>query len=377
MKKILYVINHMDWFWSHRLPLAQGAKARGYHVIVAATGASQDTKLKEMGFEGAELPAADQGFGPAQLLKIICAISVLLAKHKPDIMHAITIKYAFLAGLAARLHSKTRPVFTIAGLGYLFSGEGLKPKILRTLITPYLWYALRHKKGEVIFQNPDDRDIMVSRGFARTAQTHLILGSGVDISAFDSAEEPDDSTQPVVVMPTRLVHDKGVAVFVEAARLLKERGMDARFQIAGGLTAHNPLAISKDEMEEMVKDGATEWLGKIEDMPALLQSAHVIAYPSYYREGIPKVLLEACAIGRAIVTTDHPGCREAVHHGENGLLVPIKDPQTTANAIELLLKDGTKRKAMAAQSRKRAENAFDVNLIVDQTLKVYDFALQS
>lgn len=360
----------MEWFWSHRLPLARGAQEEGWDVIVAATGASTDSKLAEMGFTGLELPPSDQGFLPFAVLKIISRISQILARHRPDLMHAITIKYAFFAGLAARLHPRVACVFTIAGLGYLFSGEGFKPKILRLFVSPYLRAALRRKKAHVIFQNPDDRAIMISRGLVHESRTHLILGSGVDIAVFKAMPEPDDK-EPLIVMPTRLVHDKGVAVFVEAARLLKKRAVPARCQIAGGVTAHNPLAISAEEMRAMTADGAAEWLGKVEDMPGLLQRATLIVYPSYYREGIPKVLLEAAATGRAIVTTDHPGCREAVAHHENGLLVPVKDPVATADAIHLLLQDREKRHAMAYRSRERAEKEFDVRLIVRQTLDVY------
>jgi glycosyltransferase involved in cell wall biosynthesis len=179
---------------------------------------------------------------------------------------------------------------------------------------------------------------------------------------------------PVVLLPTRLIREKGVIVFIEAARILKARGVNAKFQIAGGMEGHNPNKISKEEMETLTADGATEWLGRVTDMPALYASAALIAYPSYYREGVPKVLLESAAMGKAIITTDHPGCREAVADNDNGLLVPVKDAQATADAIETLLKDPVRRKEMGARSRERAEKEFDVRLIVDQTLKVYEAA---
>ena len=372
--RILYIINHMDWFWSHRLPLALGAQKKGYEVIVAATGASQDPKLKDLGFTGVELPSTTDGPLPLALLRVIGAIGGILAQHKPDLMHAITIKYAFLAGIAARMRPVTRYVFTIAGLGYLFSGEGLKPKILRNALAPYFWFAFRNPKTRLIFQNPDDLRIMVGRGFANAVRSYLILGSGVDLSVFPHIEE-EAAEPPLVVMPTRLVHDKGVSVFVRAAQLCRERGVEAQFQIAGGITANNPLAITEDEMSAMTADGAVTWLGKVSDMPGLLARSSVIAYPSHYREGVPKVLLEACATGRAIVTTDHPGCREAVADNDNGLLVPIKNPEATADAIETLLREKMTRQSMGLRSRARAEEEFDVHLIVEKTLEVYDSAL--
>ncbi len=368
--KLLYIINHIDWFWSHRLPLAQGAQKDGYEVYVAVTDSTKDKKLAQQNFTGLELPPSDQGFTPLTILKTIWAMHKLMAEQKPDIVHAITLKYAFMAGLAARSHPHIKIVHTIAGLGYLFSGEGMKPKILRTLIGPFLKLALKGCNTELIFQNPDDMSLLISREFARKEQCHLIRGSGVDVQQFAPTEGAEE-TPPLVVMPTRLVHDKGVAVFVEAARLLKSRGVNAHFQIAGGITTNNPLAISQKDMEEMVADGAAQWLGKVSDMPDLLGRASLIAYPSYYREGIPKVLLEACAMGKAIITTDHPGCREAVAHNDNGLLVPIKNAAALADAIAELLQDNQRRNKMGRRSRQRAEAEFDVRLIVEKTLEVY------
>lgn len=373
-KKLLFVINHIDWFWSHRLPLARGARGRGWKVAVAVTGAGRDARLAEQGFDGLDLPPADRGFGPLAVLKIICAVYVLIKREKPDIVHAITLKYAFLAGLAARLVPDVKIVHTVAGLGYLFSGEGLKPKVLRLAVGPFLKCALKSPRAQVIFQNPDDRDLMIRRGFVRPAQCHLIRGSGVDLDAFPFTEEPAVAP-PVVLMPTRLVHDKGIAVFIEAAKILHAEGVNARYQIAGGVTRNNPLAISEPEMKAMIEGSPVEWLGRIDDMPALFAASTLICYPSYYGEGVPKVLLEAAASGRAIVTTDHPGCREAVRDGENGLLVPVRDARATADALAALLRDNARRGQMGRAGRKMAEEEFDVRRIVGETLGVYDAAL--
>lgn len=370
-KKLIYIINHMDWFWSHRLPLALGAQDAGWDVIVAATGATKDEKLAAHGFGAAELPDAAQGFMPLTVLKTMRAVQALIRQENPVLIHAITLKYAFIAGLAARLFPELRCVYTIAGLGYLFSGEGAKPKILRLAVGPFLKIALKHPKAHIIFQNPDDQALMIRRGFVRAENTALIRGSGVDTAVFKPAAEKP-KLPPIVVMPTRLVHDKGVAVFVAAARILKKRGIEARFQIAGGVTTNNPLAISAQDMKDMTRDGSVEWLGKVNDMPGLLAKATLVAYPSYYREGVPKVLLEAAAMGKAIVTTDHPGCREAVADGVNGLLVPVKDASALADAIADLLAHPDKREAMEKAGRDRAVAEFDVRLVVGETLALYN-----
>lgn len=363
-KKLFLVINHIDWFWSHRLPLAKGAQKQGWGVSVAVTGAKDDPNFAPQHFTGYELPAG----GAA---KIIWAIHKILKRARPNIIHAITLKYAFLAGLAARFDRRVQVVHTLAGLGYLFSGQGAKPQILRALIGPFLKLALKHKRAHLIFQNPDDMALMIRRGFATAERSTLIRGSGVDLDEFPLTSLPNDE-RPIILMPTRLVHEKGVAVFIEAAKILKARGLDARFQIAGGLSPNNPSAISESEMRAMLSGSDVEWLGKITDMPRLYQSARLICYPSYYGEGVPKVLLEAAATGRAIVTTDHPGCREAVQHGVSGMLVPVKDALSCADAVQSLLEDPERLEAMSRASHDLAARDFAVDSVVERTLKIYE-----
>ncbi len=375
-KKLLYIINHIDWFWSHRLPLAQGAQQDGWDVCVAVTGGAQNARLTEHHFTGLELPASDRGFMPFRILKIMWRIWTILQQEKPDLVHAITLKYAFLAGLPARFCKDIRIVFTIAGLGYLFSGEGLKPAVLRILVGPFLKLALKHPRAHIIFQNPDDMALMIQRGFATRDNSTLILGSGVDLRHFPFAQEPDHTTAPLVLMPTRLVRDKGLAVFVEAAKIVHTRGISARFEIAGSLTHNNPLALTEQDMHTLLDNSPVIWLGKVDDMPELLARCALVCYPSWYGEGIPKVLLEACATGRAIVTTDHAGCRETVTQGQNGLLVPVKDPYATAEAMITLLQNPALRRDMGKKSRARAERDFDVRLITRNTLDVYHTVLK-
>lgn len=369
-RKLLFVINHIDWFWSHRLPLAKGAQAEGWDVSVAVTGAQDDADLAPQHFRGYELPTPEHGFAPLTVFKIIRRIHEVIKEEKPELLHAITLKYAFLAGLVARFHKDLRVVHTLAGLGYLFSGEGAKPKILRMLIGPFLKLALKADNIQLIFQNPDDMALMLKRGFARKDQCRLIPGSGVDLKEFPLKPLPK-GVKPVVLMPTRLVREKGIAVFIEAANIFAKKGIEARFQIAGGVTTNNPSAISKTEIEGMIAGTHVEWLGKVSDMPALYQSASLICYPSYYGEGVPKVLLEAAATGRPIITTDHPGCREVVRNGENGLLVPVKNAQATANAIMALLEKPAIMDEMGVASHRLVQSEFAVESIVERTLAVY------
>lgn len=361
--RLLYVINHMDWFWSHRLPLAAAARDQGWEVYVAAPKAGTDGRLEEEAFHSVDLPPG--------LIPLLWHLRRIVQTLRPDIVHVITIKFAFLTGLALAFTPFKR-VYTIAGLGYLFSGEGLKPKLLRFFLYPLLRFVFNNRRTLLIFQNSDDMQIFLDRGLAVKERSHLIRGSGVDTRVFKQ-KPPPRQDPPLVLMPTRLVHEKGVHVFIEAANILSQRKVTARYEIAGGLTQHNPNAITKAQMESMLAGSPVTWLGHVDDMPALLASAALIVYPSYYREGVPKVLLEAAATGRPIVTTDHPGCREVVRPEQNGLLVPVKDAFAVAGAIEKILSRPDILQNMGQRSREMAAKEFDVRLIVDATLKVYEY----
>lgn len=358
-KKILYIINHIDWFWSHRLPLALAAKESGWDVHVAVTGA-KDPRFQQYGFTAHELSAPAPRI-PWDICRLVCRI-------KPDLIHAITLKYAVFTGLGSWCRTNTPRIYTVAGLGWLFSGEGIKPKLFRLFGYPLLKISFRNAR--VIVQNPEDGALLVRRGIIKNFT--LIRGSGVDTVQF-SPKTDTETLPPLVLMSARLLPEKGVAVFIEAARILKKRGIDARFQIAGPLAPYNPNALTEQDMKNLTKDGNVAWLGKMDHMPTLYATATLVVYPSWYGEGIPKVLLEAAACGKAIITTDHPGCREAVRDGENGLLVPVRDAQATADAIEKLLKDPERRKNMGEKSRARAEAEFEIGRIVQETLKLYSF----
>ena len=367
MTKIFYIFDQTDR--ESRMEVARAAQVKGYEVILGLIGAQGDIR-QENGFKVIPLSVSDGKIGMVSSLRMVWVLRKVIQLVNPDIVHVVTLKFSFMAGLAS-LFLRGRKVYTLAGLGYLFRSDEAKSTWLRFALSPFLKFVFLKPYAKLIFQNVDDLDLFVEKGYGKRESCILIRGSGVYLDRFDPNVRQDKGAAPVVLMPTRLVHEKGVTVFVEAARILKKRGVNAHFKIAGGET-NNPKAISKVEMLDMVKDGATEWLGRVDDLPDRLAGATLIVYPSYYGEGIPRVLLEACAAGRAIVTTDHPGCREAVAHDKNGLLVPVKDAIATADAMERILGDATLRKGMEIQSRKRAEDQFDIHLVAEQTVGVYD-----
>ncbi len=369
--KILYMFDASDW--ESRMAVANKARELGHEVVLGLINADAATqeKGKAAGFTVRPLQKSANSMGVLSGLSMARDMRALIKQEQPDIMHTVTLKYGFMASLAARPFKDLRKINTMAGLGYLFRSDDTKSAVLRAGLKPFLRHNFRRPNTTMIFQNVDDLELMVREKYVKSEDCVLIKGSGVYLDRFTPKTSDGSAGAPIVLMPTRLVHEKGVAVFVEAARLLKDRGVQAQFQIAGGETKHNPKAISRAQMEEMVSDGSAQWLGRVNDMPDLLSNARLVVYPSYYGEGIPRVLLESCAAGRAIVTTDHPGCREAVDHGLNGQLVPVKDAFETANAIEALLSDDGLRTQMEVESRIKAENEFDIHKIVDQTIALY------
>lgn len=369
MSKILYIFDANDW--GSRIPVAQAALERGHDVMLGLIGGDEKT-AQQHNFNTRIIHKKTGSFGLSSFFNLTGQIRDLVRDEKPDIIHAVTLKYAFTGAIAALRNPNIHKVFTLAGLGYMFHGNSAKSDILRAGLKPVLSFLFKRPNTTLIFQNPDDMNTMISRGYVNAEKCALIRGSGVDLTRFAQSAAAEENAAPIVLMPTRLVHEKGIAVFIEAAKILRRQGVNAIFRIAGGETSHNPKAIQRDEMLGMLGGSDVEWLGRVSDMPALLSRAALIVYPSYYGEGIPRVLLEACAAGKAIITTDHTGCREAVTHGLNGLLVPIKDPQATADAIAQLLGDPQTRKAMAAQSKARAAEEFDIQKIAQQTVALYD-----
>ena len=369
-KKILYIFSAADW--DSRYALAHAAKEQGAEVTICLIGARESDRNKAPGMK-VILLHKKKGINESLITPFVLlrCIRNIIAAEKPDIIHAVTLKYSFITALAALGINSVQKVFTIAGLGYLYRSDDAKSIVLRYMLWPFLIFSFRQNRTCLIFQNADDRALLIRKNIATIESSHLIKGSGVYLDRFDPTEEKQEEKAPLVFMPTRLVHEKGIAIFIEAARILKNKDVNARFEIAGGLTKDNPRAITREEMEAMTKENGVIWLGRINDVPAKLRESALVVYPSYYGEGIPRVLLEACAAGRPIITTDHPGCREAVDHEHNGLLVPVKDPQATAKAVEMLLANPQRRKKMGQNARVKAEKEFDIHEIVRQTLEIY------
>ena len=364
--KLLLLVNDPAFFLSHRLPVAQAARRAGYDVVVATGPGHGGETIRGHGIQHREVPMSGAGRNPLGELRALLAVRRLLKEEAPDIVHLVTIKPILYGGLVARWLGIPAMVAAVSGMGYLFTAE--RAGAVRRLAEMLYRAALDHPNGRVIVQNEDDRDGLRAMGALRRDQAVLVPGSGVDLDAF--APTPLPAGRPVVLLPARMLWDKGVGEFVEAARALRQRGLDARFVLAGTAGHHNPASVPLARLEAWREEGVVEWWGWQPDMAAVLAQASIVTLPSY-REGMPKVLLEAAAAGRPVVTTDVPGCRDAVDPGRSGELVPARDAAALAAAIERLLGSPGERAAMGARGRERAEARHGIDRVVEAHLAIY------
>ena len=369
---LLFVVNVSWFFLSHRLPLAVRARQLGFEVHLATRIASERDRAA---IESAGIQVHDLWIGRSELglianLKVLAALSRLYRRLAPDVVHHVTMKPVILGGIAARIAHVPAVVAAIPGLGYAFVAEGWMAAARRSLLRVGLRMALGHRNSAVIFQNPEDCSKLMDARVVDAESCVLIRGAGVDTKTFVAWPEPAGPIR--VLLASRMLREKGVETFVEAARILSLRGVAAEFLLAGEPDPHNPGSLTEAQLRDWHSSGIVRWLEHCEDMVSLLRSVHVVCLPSFYGEGVPKILIEAAASERALVATDMPGCREVVRHGFNGLLVPPRQPPALADALEIIILDEGKRREFGRRGRVLAEEEFDITSVVDQTIQVYN-----
>jgi glycosyltransferase involved in cell wall biosynthesis len=365
---LLFVVN-WDWFFlSHRLPIALAARARGYHVAVTAVDTGRSHAIRAAGIEFIPLNLDPHSTHPLAELRTVIDLARVYRRLRPDLVHHVTIKPVLYGSIVARGIAAIGVVNAISGLGQMFSGSAPNG-LIGALIRGMYRLALRHPRSLTIFQNPEDLAQFVEAGIIPLDHARLIRGSGVDLQRFHPSDEP--AGDPLVVMPARLLWEKGVAEFVEAARSVRARCPAVRMAIVGTPDPGNPGSVSERMLADWRREGVVEIWGHRDDMPAVMAGAHIVALPTHYKEGVPKALLEAASAGRAIVTTDVPGCREVVQHEVTGLLIPPKDSAALATAIVRLVENPRLRAQLGRAGRGLAEREFGVELVVNQTLALY------
>lgn len=368
MQRILFVVNAPEFFLSHRLPLAIAAQKAGYDVHVATAEGPEVQSIQFLGFTHHVVPFARSGQNPLNELKTLISLIKLFKVIKPSLVHLITIKPVLYGGIAARLTGVEAVVSAVSGLGTVFLAESAIARLRRWLVILMYRFAFNQKRLSVIFQNPDDRDILLSLKTLNTHQVRMIRGSGVDLLDYPFLPEPEGT--PVVAMAARLLKDKGVIEFIEAAKILNERNIAVEMKLIGTPDLGNPTSVSQTELDQWAASGFVQLLGYQENIGKHYSEANIICLPSY-REGLPKSLVEAAACGRPVVTTDVPGCRDAITPEKTGLLVPVKNAIALADAIEVLVQDAGLRKIMGEAGRVLAEEAFAIEKIVEQHMIIY------
>ncbi len=362
--KLLYIVTEDWYFVSHRLQLAVAAQAAGFDVAVATCKGQQADEICGAGIRLIPFTLSRRGGNP---LREVMALWRLYRDEQPDLVHHVALKPVMLGALAARLARVPAQVNAVAGLGWLFISSSGVVRLVRPTLLWILVRLLNRQCSLTIVQNPEDKALLECSGMS-SQRLRLIRGVGVDVQGFYPVMPPPG---PVcIVLVARMLWDKGVGEFVEAARQLAEEGVNARFVLVGAPDPANPASVPESTLRSWHGKQGVEWWGRREDMLAVLQGAHIACLPSY-REGLPKSLLEAAACGLPIVTTDAPGCREVVRDGVNGLLVPVRDAAALATALKKLIDGAALRRRMGEQSRLRAETEFGLETVIAQTLAVY------
>ena len=366
----IVITTNLDWFFiSHRLPIALAALKEGHKVYLLAKDTGRRNELEELGIKFIDIPINPAGKNPIEELRCMLVLARLYRKIKPDVIHHVTIKASLLGCLAAKLAGVKCVVNAISGFGYAFT-DGRKG-LLQRAIKLEMDMAFKSKHWHFILQNPDDIASVKATGYVPDDHVHLIKGSGVDLNEF-TFSLPTDKEKQILLFPARILGDKGVMELIQAMNSVKAQiGEKAKLVLAGDLYKENPTSVPEDVLNSLVEKDYIEWIGYQKNMVDLYRNCDIVVLPSY-REGLPKSLIEACAIGRPIITTDVVGCRECVVEGYNGVLVPAKNVEQLASAIVKMVNDRDGQLTMGKNGRVLAERDFSIESVIEKHFKIYN-----
>ena len=372
MKVILFA--NTDWYlYNFRLPLVEAIRSTGAEVVLVSPDGKYSERLKQAGFRCVSFPLVRRRLNPLAELVTILRLIRLYGRERPTLVHHFTIKCVVYGSIAAQFAGIKAVVNALAGLGYVFTDDSARARILRVIIRAICKPILR--STQVIFQNPEDHRQFVEYRIIDENASNLIRGSGVNLEKFKPCATMRSSRKKYVLLASRLLWAKGIAEYVEAAHLVRLQIPEAFFLIAGEVDHGNPGSVPEAMIDKWRDEGDVEFLGHSEDMQRLIENADLIVLPTYYGEGVPRILVEAAASGKPLVATDMPGCREIVQQRRNGLLVPPRDSHALANAIREILSDDICRARMGQHSRQLACEQFSETQVINATLQVYRRAL--
>jgi len=368
MLKIFIVVN-VDWFFlSHRKEIAINALKNGYDVTIVTKDTGRRKEIENLGLKFIDLPMNRVGINIFEELKTLSFLCRLYILERPDIVHHVGLKTILWGTLAAKITNVDGIVNAVSGLGIAFSSEN--NSFFSKLLLKILRLSHNYKNLVVIFQNNEDKNLFLQNRLINAEQSEMIKGSGIDLELFNYTPEPDDN-KIRVLFTARMIEEKGVFILTDAAKKLKDKYSDrVQFLLCGGLD-DNPKAISKSELMGVCDGEYVQWLGFRSDVLDLLKQCHIVAFPSYYKEGLPKSLIEATAIGRPIITTNSIGCKETVVDGWNGFIIPIKDSDTLSEKLSVLIDNKELRQEMGRNSRTLAIKDFSIENVVNRHLEIY------
>ncbi len=372
MPKVILFANTAWYLYNFRRSLALAAQASGHDVLLVSPPGEYGARLRGLGLRWTPLHSMDRrSLNPWRETRVLTELISLFRRERPLLVHNFTIKCAVYGSLAAMAAGVPARINAVAGLGYVFASHDRRARLLRPLVRAMLRAALRGKRSRLILQNPDDAGMFIGHRLIESGRLRVIPGSGVDCTRFvppsRTANDP-----PRVVLAARLLWEKGLAEYVQAARSLRAQGKKVRFVLAGASDPGNPAAVPEATVRGWVGEGLIEWTGHVDDMPALFASADIVVLPSYYREGLPKSLIEAAACATALITTDMPGCRDVVNDGEDGLLVPPRNAAALHAAILRLLDAPDLARRFGRAARAKALARFDERIVIRRTLETWD-----
>jgi glycosyltransferase involved in cell wall biosynthesis len=367
---ILFLVTEDWYFCLHRLPIARAARDAGFRVMVATQVRDHGGVLEGEGFEVIPMRWTRGSLNPLHTLSELRQIIGIYRKCRPDLVHHVALRPSIYGSIAAALTGVSPVVNNLAGLGLAFSSTGVSAGLVRAMVTTAFRLLFGRPGNCTVVENSDDRAFLINKVGLDADSVILIRGIGVDTRRFAPTPERLEGV-PVVTLVSRMLWPKGIGELVEAARILRERGVAVKVRLVGMPDTTSRVSVPEQQLAQWNAQGVVEWLGHRDDIPELWRTSTIAVLPSYYREGVPRSLLEAAACGRAIVTTDMPGCREIVQHGINGLLVPPRDARAIAAAIEELVADPAMRQRMGVAGRALVEKGFSEEYIVEQTLAVY------
>ena len=371
MSKIILFAN-TDWYlYNFRRSLALALQAAGHEVLLVSPPGDYGARFHELGLRWMPLPAMDRrSLNPLREIRALAELVALFRRERPHLVHNFTIKCAVYGSLAGMLAGVPARINAVAGLGYVFASSDRRARLLRPLVRALMRFALRGRRARLILQNRDDARMFLDHRLIDEARVRVIAGSGVDCVRFVPQTRPRNDP-PRVLLAARLLWEKGLAEYVEASRSLRAQGRRVRFLLAGASDPGNPAAVPEATVRGWADEGAIEWIGHVDDMPALFASSDIFVLPSYYREGLPKSLIEAAACALPLITTDMPGCRDVVTDGVDGLIVPPANADALCTAIARLLDAPELARTLGLAARARALAEFDERIVIRRTLETY------